>query len=133
MYDRILARRLERTLHSGSSVALAFLDIKGAYDNVPQDSLQLASVRLGVLQPIRSYLRSLYQQSRSRLSYGGQIVTDEIAAGGVKQGAPSSCALFYAVMDLVTKSIQANMGAEIAKGVRVSNLLCADESCCKRV
>ena len=60
-------------------------------------------------------------------------MTDEIAAGGVKQGAPSSCALFYAVMDLVTKTIRANMGAEIAKGVRVSNLLCADESCCKRV
>ena len=50
-------------------------------------------------------------------------MTDEIAAGGVKQGVPSSCASFNAVMDLGTKSIQANMGAEIAKGVRVSAAL----------
>ena len=83
LYDRILARRLERTLkigprqkgfisddgahmnvrtHGGllahaktsaSPLGLAFLDIRGAYDNVSQDSLQRACVRLGFPQPIR--------------------------------------------------------------------------------
>ena len=98
-----------------TGVPFPFPSIKGAYDNVPQDSHQLASVRLGVLQPIRSYLRSLYQQSRTRLLYGGQIVTDENAAGGVKQGAPSNCALFNAVMDLVTKSIRVTWALRLPK------------------
>ena len=108
LYNRILARRLKRTLKIGprqkgfisddgahmnvrtlgallahaktsaSPLALAFLDIPFAYDNMSQDSLQRACVRLGVPQPIRSYLSSLYKQSRTKLCYGGQIVTDEV-------------------------------------------------------
>lgn len=117
MNVRSLGALLTHAKTSANSFALAFLTIKGAYDNVLQDSLQRACMRLGVQQPIRSYLRSLYGQSRTRLTYGGQIVIDEIAAArGVKQGASSSCALFNAVMDLVTKSIQDDMGAEVARG-----------------
>ena len=43
-------------------------------------------------------------------------MTDEVeTARGVKQGAPSSCSLFNAVMDLVTSSIRADMGAKVAR------------------
>ena len=129
MNVRTLGALLAHAKTSASPLALAFLDIRGAYDNVSQDSLQRACVRLGVPQPIRSYLSSLYKQSRTKLCYGGQIVTDEVeTARGVKQGAPSSCSLFNAVMDLVTSSTRADMGAEVAKGARVSHLLFADDT-----
>ena len=56
-------------------------------------------------------------------------MTDEVVtARAVKQGAPSSCSLFNAVMDLGTSSIRADMGAKVAKGARVSHLLFADET-----
>ena len=47
---------------------------------------------------------------------------------GVRQGTPGSCALFNAVMDLVTGSIRADMGAKFSEGVRVSHLLFADDT-----
>ena len=108
---------------SGRPLALVFLDIKGAYNNVLQDFLQRLCVRLGAPQPIRLYLRSLYRQSRAQFSYGGQILSR-----GVRQGTPGSCALFNAVMDLVTGSIRADMGAKFSEGVRVSHLLFADDT-----
>ena len=56
-------------------------------------------------------------------------MTDEVeTARSVKQGAPSSCSLFGAVMDLVTSSIRADMRAEVAKGTRVSHLLSAGDT-----
>ena len=99
-----------------SSLYLAFLDVKKAFDSVSHHSLLKACKRIGMPEPIIEYVRGLYERGSTRLNCGSGEHSEPIRCKqGVKQGQPSSSCLFNFVIDWIMESCDSSIGFRIAE------------------
>lgn len=102
-------------VRKGENLALAFVDVRKAFDSVSHETIVSAAERVGVPPRCLGYLTSCYTGLRTTLRVGKER-SEEISVGrGVRQGDPLSPLLFNAVIDWAVGSLPQ------AKGVQYGN------------
>ena len=101
-----------------STLYVAFIDVKKAFDSVSHESILLACRRIGIPEPVIEYIRGMYCRSTTRLTVGGRRSDPIRCRQGVKQGEPTSCMIFNYVVDWALSELDPDIG------VRIGGLLC---------
>ena len=109
-------------------LALAFLDVRKAFDSVSHDSLLIACRRVGVPSPLLNYIGMMYREGFTRLSVGGEESGPIYCKQGVKQGDPLSTFLFNIVIDWALSSLDENIGYKVGDSF-FNHLAFADDVC----
>ena len=99
-----LLETLQRRRLKGEDTYVAFIDMKKAYDTVPQEALLWKLETLGVKGRCLKFLRALYQSSKAEVLVGGPPASEDDCSStttssfqlerGVRQGCPMSPVLF---------------------------------------
>ena len=122
----ILKNVIKTAKASSSSVYIAFLDVRKAFDSVSHESLLLAAQRAGCPSPLLAYIRHIYANGRTKLKVGGKLSAPISVAQGVKQGDPLSCILFNLVVDWGLDALDKKIGFKIGEQL-LSHLAFADD------
>ena len=132
---QILRSLIERATKAKSPkpLALAFLDVRKAFDSVSHRSLLLACRRSGMPEVLISYVKHLYEESNTRLCYRGQLSDRIRVLQGVRQGDPLSGWIFNAVIDWALEDLDSDLGwgpeeARVNHAAFADDLALADES-----
>lgn len=109
---------------------VCFLDLKGAYDNVPRPLLWEVLQRLGIHGEMLGAIQSLYSNCTVTMKVGGRCGPRLPSRVGVKQGCPLSPTLFGLFMDGLHRhlhSVCPDGGHVMRNGERVIDLEYADD------
>ena len=109
---QILKALIEKSTKSKNPrpLAIAFLDVKKAFDSVSHHTLLIACRRAGMPAPLIAYVKFLYANGKTRLRYGGKLSDPIRVLQGVRQGCPLSCWIFNAVIDWALEAINPALG-----------------------
>ncbi len=118
-----LSALLQRAKSDLTSLCVAFLDVRKAFDSVSHETILLAAKRLGVPLPLLTYLRELYTDSYTVFQANGQIGDPVRTNRGVKQGDPLSSYLFCAVIDWALASLDNSRDIGVCLGDTSLNCL----------
>ncbi len=107
-----------------------FVDLKGAYDNVPRDLLWQTLASLGIHGNILASIKGMYANSSLAIKIGGKRGELHTSQLGVKQGCPLSPTLFGLYMDALHTHLLHTVpaaGPRLSTGLRVPVLMYADD------
>lgn len=110
---QILEALIERSTKSKNPkpLALAFLDVKKAFDSVSHHhTLLIVNKRSGMPGPLLAYVRHLYANGTTRFTYRGQLSGQVRVSQGVRQGCPLLCWIFNSVIDWALESLDPALG-----------------------
>lgn len=86
---------------------IAFLDIKGAYDNVDRELLWSILEREGLGQDFIQLLQGIYNESEVQITWEDQKCTEPVVTNrGLKQGCPLSPLLFMLYMARLERKLE---------------------------
>ena len=108
-------------------LALAFLDVRKAFDSVAHGSLLKAAERAGVPKPVTEYIGRFYSNSTTRLRFRGGLSHVISVKQGVKQGDPLSCILFNLVIDWALDQLSEHIMFDVGNGVGFNHAAFADD------
>ncbi len=122
-FSHIIETRRQR----GEDTFAAFLDLKKAYDVVDRSRLWARLLNIGLPSEFVAVLKSLYNNTITRVQYGN-VTSDMIhVESGVKQGCPLSPTLFNIfIAGLITELMESKQGASVGNLV-VPALFFADD------
>ncbi len=123
----ILSQIIERQKRKGKKIALAFLDIRKAYDRVDRDTLWEVLSSLGYGGKFLRILKNMYSQLQARAS-SNEIESEVIDLKvGLKQGCVMSPLLFALyIKDLGDKLVASGKGIQIGD-LTIPGLFFADD------
>ncbi len=126
-----LTQALDKRKRKKRATAMAFLDIKKAYDWVDRELLWGAMEKQGYGVGVTGFIKEMYRDITTRVEMDG-VVTDEIPiSAGLKQGCPLSPFLFSLyIQELCDKLEQSGEGLTIGpdgRKTRMPGLLFADD------
>lgn len=78
---------------------VCFVDLKGAFDNVPRHLIWAALRRLGVTGVLLRAIQALYVNAQYAVTVDGHMGTTQQSHKGVRQGCPLSATLFGILLD----------------------------------
>lgn len=95
----VLTQCIEVAMAQKRPLWIAFLDIKGAYDNVDRELLWSLLEREGLGQDLLQLLQEIYNESEVQITWEGLKCTEPVITNrGLKQGCPLSPLLFMLYM-----------------------------------
>ena len=114
----------------GLPTYMLFVDLKKAYDTVPQEALMAKLDFYGVRGRALGFIRALYSQSRIQVRVGGTVSEPADLLRGVRQGCPLSPVLFNIfINDVMDGAERSGVPVRMQGGVktRIPGLLFADD------
>ncbi|MCP4463117.1 MAG: reverse transcriptase family protein, partial [Planctomycetaceae bacterium] len=105
---------------------LVFIDVKKAFDSVSHDSVLKAVYRLGVPDPLLTYLHEYYVDCSTIFTVANQSSDAVRTSRGVRQGDPLSGYLFNMVVDWALEQLDSSIGINVGE-IKISNLAYADD------
>ena len=112
LFETVRARWRE-----GLDTWVLFVDFWKAYDNVSPSAMWRILERIGFPQRIISYLRSCYEQRKTRFSYNGSVVDSFEQLLGLCQGGVLSCLFFNLFIESLSRYLEAT---DKLRGVKVT-------------
>ena len=116
--------------HHKGHLYCCFVDLKGAYDNVPRDLLWQTLAGLGMSGKMLECIKSMYANSGLAIKIGGKMGELHTSRLGVKQGCPLSPTLFGLYMDALYGHLLhtvPGVGPRLSTGQYVPVLMYADD------
>lgn len=110
----ILQALLSESRRTLSTLHMAQMDLRKAFDSVSVDAVLAAASSAGLPKKFLHYLEVLYQQSKT-LVQSGDLREEIRAARGVKQGDPLSPLLFNLVVDGLLRELPAIIGFRLGE------------------
>lgn len=110
----ILQALLSESRRTLSTLHMAQMDLRKAFDSVSVDAVLAAASSAGLPKKFLHYLEVLYQQSKT-LVQSGDLSEEIRAARGVKQGDPLSPLLFNLVVDGLLRELPAIIGFRLGE------------------
>ncbi|KAG8175855.1 hypothetical protein JTE90_013405 [Oedothorax gibbosus] len=117
---------LSDTRNEKRGLCLVSLDLCKAFDSVSHQAIFHTLESLGLDKRFISYLRYVYGNGRTRLTYGGNESAPILPGRGVRQGDPLSPLIFNVVFDNVLRSVPDHLGLR-CRGEWISKLAFADD------
>ena len=108
-------------------VHVAFLDVAKAFDSLSHWAILRSLRRLGVPEPLVSYVEKTYSSTFTRLRVGGVCGPLVKCGRGVRQGDPLSAILFNCVIDEVLSKTEPCIGYQLDEGANTNGLAFADD------
>ena len=105
----------------------AFLDIKGAYDNVDRDILWRRCRRIGIKGGLYKLLRCLFDHASVVVRIGGRMSRKVIMGRGLLQGSLVSPSLFNIFIDTLPRLLRRRHPSFSLGDSRINSLLYADD------
>ncbi len=105
---------------------LVFIDVKKAFDSVSHQSVMKAAYRLGVPDPLLTYIHEYYNDCITIFTVSNESSDAVITSRGVRQGEPFSGYLFNMVVDLALEQLDSSIGVNVGE-VEKYNLAYADD------
>ncbi|KAG8172671.1 hypothetical protein JTE90_026098 [Oedothorax gibbosus] len=121
-----LDRVLTDTRNEKRGLCLVSLDLCKAFDSISHQAIFYTLESMGLDKKFISYLRYVYGNGRTRLTYGGEESAPILPGRGVRQGDPLSPLIFNVVFDNVLRSVPDQLGLR-CRGEWVSKLAFADD------
>ena len=123
----ILTQLIEESRKHGKKIALAFLDIRKAYDRVNRDTLWKVLAEYGITGKAQKLLRSMYANCSATATLG-DLESEEIKLEmGLKQGCVLSPILFALyIKELGDTLVASRYGAKIGD-LKIPALFFADD------
>jgi hypothetical protein len=123
----VLTQAVEYQKRKGRKVALAFLDVKKAYDRVWREGLWKVLESLGYGGKLLRVIQALYKDVKATVSLGG-IESEAVEMGvGLKQGCNLSPILFALyIRDLGRRLEDSGLGLEVG-GMKIPGVFFADD------
>jgi len=116
--------------HHKGHLYCCFVDLKGAYDNIPRDLLWQTLAGLGMSGKMLECIKSMYANSNLAIKIGGKMGELHTSRLGVKQGCPLSPNLFGLYMDALYGHLLhtvPRVGPRLSTGQYVPVLMYADD------
>jgi hypothetical protein len=124
----VLRHMLEKRHEYRQETLVAFLDYSAAFDSVDRKSLWLILRVCGIPKFYIDLIRSIYEQSGTRIRAYGELGTPFEVRTGVRQGDVLSPLLFIKVVDWVmSKSVTAADGVLMGRDTVISSVEYADD------
>lgn len=101
-----LIEAVQRRCAKGQDTLMCFLDLKKAYDLVPQERLFVKLVGLGIGAKMMKFIRSLYAGTRMKVRLKGGVSEGFENLRGVRQGCPTSPIIFNMFINDILEGLE---------------------------
>lgn len=122
---QLLKNILETTWSRCQNLAMAFVDVKKAFNSISHETLWKACRWIGIPNYLVLYLKQCYKGSTVKLKLEEGLSEEIATKRGIKQEDPLSVYLFNTVMELCAASFDKKIGVDCG-GKDVSYLMYAD-------
>ena len=123
----VITQLMEVAVRRGNPFFIAFLDIKGAFDNVNRAKLWEILLEYGITHSLVDAIRALYADTEYTIQWGTHKTEGIRVNKGVRQGCPLSPLLFLAyINELGVRLREAGIGYRIGARHLPGMLFCDD-------
>jgi hypothetical protein len=101
----IVKQVVEKSHEYNKDTYLLFVDFKAAYDSINRDKLWEAMTQLGISVKLTRLIKSCTYNSKSKISFGGELSEEFPVTTGLRQGDALSPALFNIALESVMRTV----------------------------
>uniref|UniRef100_A0A2S2N6G4 Retrovirus-related Pol polyprotein LINE-1 n=2 Tax=Schizaphis graminum TaxID=13262 RepID=A0A2S2N6G4_SCHGA len=112
----IVKQVVEKSHEYNKDTYLLFVDFKAAYDSINRDKLWEVMESLGIPAKLTRLIKSCTYNSKSKISFGGELSVEFQVTTGLRQGDALSPALFNIALESVMRTVISQ-----AKGIEIKD------------
>jgi len=112
----IVKQVVEKSHEYNKDTYLLFVDFKAAYDSINRDKLWEVMESLGIPAKLTRLIKSCTYNSKSKISFGGELSEEFQVTTGLRQGDALSPALFNIALESVMRTVISQ-----AKGIEIKD------------
>ncbi|KAL4083606.1 hypothetical protein QTP88_028922 [Uroleucon formosanum] len=112
----IVKQVVEKSHEYNKDTYLLFVDFKAAYDSINRDKLWEVMDSLGIPAKLTRLIKSCTYNSKSKISFGGELSEEFQVTTGLRQGDALSPALFNIALESVMRAVISQ-----AKGIEIKD------------
>ncbi|KAE9522623.1 hypothetical protein AGLY_016986 [Aphis glycines] len=112
----IIKQLAEKSHEFNKDIHLMFIDYKAAYDSINREKLWNVMNKMGIPAKLVRMIRACAYESKSKVSFGGEVSDEFPVTTGLRQGDALSPALFNIALESVIRKVLIQ-----AKGIKMNN------------
>jgi len=112
----IVKQVVEKSHEYNKDIYLLFVDFKAAYDSINRDKLWEVMDQLGILAKLTRLIKSCTYNSKSKISFGGELSEEFPVTTELRQGDAISPALFNIALESIMRIVISQ-----AKGIEIKD------------